>query len=459
MKTENDSPFAIKNIRLFIAFRIFFNARFYYPVFTIIFLDFGLTIEQFAILNSVWAVTIVLTEVPSGALADILGRKKLLVTTSFLMIFEMGLLCFVPLGNMQLVFWVFLINRVLSGLAEAMASGADEAIAYDSLQAESDKSYWPKVLSLQMRFSAVASVITGTVGAIIYDPETVNTVLQFFGSTRELNQQQTMRFPLYLTFLLSIFAAFTAWSMKDPAVSETETSETEKYSVVGAFKKTVQAGTWITKTPFALAIILFGMTFDHVLRMMVTMTSQYFRLIDIPEALFGVIGAGISLIGLVVPKIAEKMAQHYTPARNVFIISSISVIGFTGLYFFIPYFGVLPMALIFVAIMFTSFFTSHYLNRITSSHQRATVLSFKGLAFNLAYGSIGILFASLMQRLRTHAETAGVSAKMIDDLAFKQAVGWFPWYTLIIIVFTALLCRYILRNSTDHTTINSSHQE
>ncbi|EKD35486.1 MAG: hypothetical protein ACD_75C01891G0001, partial [uncultured bacterium] len=42
------SPFAIVNIRLFVAFRTFFNARFYYPVFTILFLDFGLTIEQFA---------------------------------------------------------------------------------------------------------------------------------------------------------------------------------------------------------------------------------------------------------------------------------------------------------------------------------------------------------------------------------------------------------------------------
>ena len=68
---KKSSPLQIKNIRLFIAFRVFFNARFYYPVFTIIFLDYGLTIEQFSILNTVWAVTIVCSEVPSGALADL----------------------------------------------------------------------------------------------------------------------------------------------------------------------------------------------------------------------------------------------------------------------------------------------------------------------------------------------------------------------------------------------------
>lgn len=76
-----DSPktaFDIPDVRWFIAFRVFFNSRFYYPVFTILFLDFGLTVAQFSILNAVWAATIVLAEVPSGAVADILGRKRLL---------------------------------------------------------------------------------------------------------------------------------------------------------------------------------------------------------------------------------------------------------------------------------------------------------------------------------------------------------------------------------------------
>jgi hypothetical protein len=70
MASPPSSPFALSNVRRFIAFRAFFNARFYYPVFTILFLDYGLTIEQFALLNTVWAFTIVLAEVPSGALAD-----------------------------------------------------------------------------------------------------------------------------------------------------------------------------------------------------------------------------------------------------------------------------------------------------------------------------------------------------------------------------------------------------
>ena len=84
--SPHTSPFAIRNVRRFIAFRVCFNARFYYPVFAVLFLDFGLTLEQFALLNAVWAATIVLLEVPSGALADLMGRRNLLVVAGALMV-------------------------------------------------------------------------------------------------------------------------------------------------------------------------------------------------------------------------------------------------------------------------------------------------------------------------------------------------------------------------------------
>ena len=140
--TSDPSPFQIANVRRFIFFRIFFNARFYYPIFTVFFLDFGLTLTQFALLNAVWAATIVLLEVPSGAMADIVGRRNLLVLAGWCMVVEMALLCFAPRGNPDLLFTLFILNRILSGTAEAAASGADEAIAYDSLKKEGREEQW-----------------------------------------------------------------------------------------------------------------------------------------------------------------------------------------------------------------------------------------------------------------------------------------------------------------------------
>jgi MFS family permease len=452
---RDTSPYSIKNIRLFIAFRIFFNARFYYPIFTILFLDFGLSIEQFALLNTVWAITIVCAEVPSGALADILGRKYLIVTTSLLMIAEMCLIAFVPLGNGTLIFWAFLINRVLSGLAEAMASGADEAIAYDSLVTEGNPDDWPKVLSLQMRLRSLASIITMTLGALLYDPKVVNTILHWFGSEVTLSQQVTMRFPIYLTLVLAVFAMVTAFRLvEERTVDEAD----ERITSMAVLKKTFEATLWVIRTPFALAVILFGMCYDHVLRMIVTMTSQYFRLIDLPEASFGLIGSGMAILGLFTPKIAEKMAEKNSAQKNALWLAGICLAGLVGLTFFIPYWGLLPMGFIFVGLMFISFFTSHYLNQITESSQRATVLSIKGLAFNLGYGMIGFFFAILITTLRSKGtlEHPGWSPLEVENNAFIEGLGWFPGYTIVCLAILLLYCSFSLKNTDRHKRVEGA---
>jgi len=438
------SPFTITNIRLFIAFRIFFNARFYYPIFTILFLDYGLTIEQFALLNTVWAITIVLAEVPSGALADVFGRKYLIVTTSFLMVIEMLVIAVIPLGNSNIIFWGFLINRVLSGLAEAMASGADEAIAYDSLVQEGSAEDWPKVLSLQMRLRSIATIITATTGALIYDPGVINRILHWAGSSYSVTQQISMRYPIYLTLVLAVLACITSLMMKE---AEGKEGVNEKYNITEAFKMTWQAAKWIAGTPFALAIILLGMCYDHILRMIVTMTSQYFRLIGLPEASFGIISSAMALIGLVTPKVAEYMVIRFTPAQNMFWVALIALTGLFGLTGFYPYLGILPMALIFISIMLVSFFTSHYLNKVTESYQRATVLSFKGLAFNLAYGAIGVFFAALIQYQKEQGQALHPDWQPdgVANFAFISAIDWFPWYAIITLSVVIVYCGFKLR--------------
>ncbi|MBB5347866.1 MFS transporter [Desulfoprunum benzoelyticum] len=441
------SPFSIPNIRLFILFRILFNSRFYYPVFTILFLDYGLTIEQFSLLNTVWAITIFCAEVPSGALADIIGRRQLVVGTSFLMVVEMALICFVPLGNGTLIFSVFLLNRILSGLAEALASGADEAIAYDSLAAEGDTRDWPRVLSVQMRLRSVAAVISMAVGALIYDPATVNRLLAWIGSNLQVTQQTTMRYPIFLTLLLAVAACVVTLRIREPADDSGQPPRPGDIlrTMNATGRMTLAAGRWIFRTPFALAVILFGMVYDHVLRLIVTLTSQYFRLISLPEASFGLIGAGMSLLGIVSPKVAEAMVQRFSPAANVLWLAALTLIALSATAAFFPYLGLLPIALIFFLMMLESFFSSHYLNRITPSHQRATVLSFKGMAFNLAYGMIGILFAVLVAELRHRG--AADQPLPIADAAFIGAIGWLPWYALVVLVPIIAYFSLRLRNS------------
>jgi hypothetical protein len=300
------------------------------------------------------------------------------------------------------------------------------------------------VLSLQMRLRSIGMIITMTIGALVYDPIMVNRVLAWFGATHFLDQQTTMRFPVYLTLMLAILAAITAFGMEE---EKKDGTEGPGFRILAALKMTWRAGVWIARTPFALAVILLGMCYDHILRMIATLTSQYYRQIDLPEAGFGVIGSAIAMLGLTVPKIAEYMIDRNSPAGNMLWVSGICLAGLFGLTGFFPYWGLLPMALIFVAMMFVSIFSSHYLNRITESHQRATVLSFKGMAFNLAYGLLGFLFALLISHLRAAgtASHPAWSSSAIENLAFENAIGWFPWYTITCLSLTLVYCLYRLR--------------
>ena len=218
----NRSAFS-RNIPLFVAFRVLFNARWYYPVLGVLFLDFGLSIQQYALLNVAWAVAIVGLEVPSGALADQLGRKRMVVFAAILMVVEMAVFAFAPRGNPSLLFALFLVNRVLSGAAEASASGADEALAYDSLVVDGRADEWPRVLERLMRWQAAAFFITMMLGATFYDARFVQSALDGLGLPWKVTPGVTMRFPIYLTLGNAVLALLAALNFREPAAADTTT--------------------------------------------------------------------------------------------------------------------------------------------------------------------------------------------------------------------------------------------
>jgi MFS family permease len=446
------SPFKVRNIRLFIAFRVFFNCRFYYPVFTILFLDYGLTLEQFALLNAAWAATIVLLEVPSGALADTVGRKNLLLCTGVLMVIEMVLLCFAPRGNPDLLFAIFLVNRILSGAAEASASGADEAIAYDTLKAEGDIKDWPRILEKEMQLRSAAFIIAMSLGAAVYDPSLMQHVANWLGFNVQLTQDITLRIPPFLTLLMAILTLLSVLLIRESDRQNDRMKAGHDTTITEAFKLTLAAGKWILKTPFALVVILAGLQFDNCIRMIITLRSQYYRLIDLPEAIFGLIGSALAILGLVIPRLARSLVQKHSPAFNLGIMAGLTFIGLIGMTFFWPILGLIPMVVLTAVIYMQNFFQSDYLNRITSSHQRATVLSFKGLSFNLAYGVIGVLYSLLLARLRFQVGAAqpDLVGAQLENLVFIKSIAWFPGYFLLTMLAVLVFARWRLKNTDEH---------
>ncbi len=447
--TAAASPFAVNNVRLFIAFRVFFNCRFYYPVFTVLFLDFGLSVAQFSLLNAVWAATIVLAEVPSGALADIVGRKRLLIFASCCMLVEMVILCLAPQGNTPLLFGFFLINRVLSGLAEAAASGADEAIAYDALQQQGMAGQWGRVLDIQMRLRSAMFIFTMTLGAMVYDPNLMTRMVDFFGWQKVFTQAQTLRFPVFLTLALAALSLAATLRLDEirltPAVGENGDGPPAG-SIIESFKLTLASGRWILHTPFVLAVILFGMLFDGILRMVITLASQYYRMVQLPESVYGIIGSVMAVTGMVVPRLARWIAEHHSPSMGLLATAATALVGLSGMAFFWPILGVVPALVAFSALYMVGFYVSFYVNQQASSSRRATVLSFKGLAYNLSYGGIGIVYAALLDMKKRGLSSVDGCSAGVDSRVFMDTFFWFPLSLAVgLAVLTVVVSIFCLR--------------
>ncbi|WP_432191676.1 MFS transporter [Streptomyces sp. bgisy027] len=99
----------------------------FYPVYALLFADTGMSLWQISSLFALWSITGVLLEVPSGAWADAVSRRRLLWIGPLLTAAGFALWVAVP------SYWAFAAGFVLWGAGGALGSGALEALVYDEL--------------------------------------------------------------------------------------------------------------------------------------------------------------------------------------------------------------------------------------------------------------------------------------------------------------------------------------
>ncbi len=415
----SDARLARRNAALFVAFRILFNVRFYYPVFMVMFLDFGITLEQFGLLNAAWAAAIVLLEVPSGALADLVGRRRLLVASAGLMVVEMLLLCLVPVPSAW-VFPVLLLNRLVSGAAEAFASGADEALAYDSLDSAGLAGEWPRVLERLMQAGAVVTIISMIAGGLLYDPRPMNALAAAIGLPPVLTSADTFRLPVWCTLGSALGAVGVTLAMREPARDPADSPP----GLLAPFRETLATGAWILGHPLVLVVIVAGVLCDQPIRQLLVVSSEIYRLIDIPEPAFGLVGAGSAALSLLAAGPIRRLAMRASPGRNFLVLATVTLVGLAGTACFVPWWGVIFAMLLSLTMRMVVFLQSHYLNQLVGSDRRATVLSFRGLAVNVSYGLMSLAFAAAVAGVEATGLAGGGAAGEMP--AFRFVVGLLP---------------------------------
>lgn len=121
-----------------------------YPLYAVMFSDFGMEPWQIATLLAIWSTTAFLLEVPSGILADKYSRKHILFAGQCIRTF--AFITWILFPN----FAGFLVGFVLWGIESALSSGTYQALLYDELQELKEERQFTKIYGRARTVSFIA---------------------------------------------------------------------------------------------------------------------------------------------------------------------------------------------------------------------------------------------------------------------------------------------------------------
>ena len=100
----------------------------YMPIIGLYYSEHGLNASDLFVLQAAYSLSSGVFEIPSGYMADVVGRKKTIVLGSTMGAFGFFIYTIFP------GFWFFLVAEIIMGIGQSFISGADSAMLYDSLK-------------------------------------------------------------------------------------------------------------------------------------------------------------------------------------------------------------------------------------------------------------------------------------------------------------------------------------
>ena len=150
------------NILKYYLVHVLFGVTLIAPITILYYLSFGLSFFAIASLESFFLITTIILEIPTGALADTMGRKYAAAIGMSLVALA---LVIIGISN---TFTQFAIAQIIFGIGAAMRSGADTSLIYDSLKEASLTEKYAKIEGTSFALFSLAAAITAPIGAYLF---------------------------------------------------------------------------------------------------------------------------------------------------------------------------------------------------------------------------------------------------------------------------------------------------
>lgn len=326
----------------------------------------GMSLTQIGIIESIFHITSLLFELPTGAIADIYGKKFAVITGRIVSIAS----CILMITSNS--FFGFSIAFVLSAASMNLNSGSGEALLYDSLKELSEEDNYKKIygnLSFAMCIAQAAAVL---IGGILADIKFLYAYV--FGT------------------VIQIFALFSAFGFTEPRKSLDEQKGNPIVSQIATSINVLK----VRKMVFY--IILFSSLVGSLQTTVFFYSQKYFEDMSYSKTAIALICAAGSLLEAVFSKYAYKFEKILklkgtlisTAAINLFALVGLAFMKNLSIVFFI-------LTSVTGGLSYTIF--SDYINSRIPSEYRATILSFDSLCFSIFMICIFPLFGLMADKI------------------------------------------------------------
>ena len=312
----------------------------------------GYSLTEIGVIEAIFHVVSLCGEIPSGAVADVLGRKKTMVASKLMAVLSAGIMIAVD------SYFGIILAIAIGALSYNLASGTREALAYDSLKQCGREKEYKKFSSNEMMIyrigSGVSTLFAGLALAIGYKKAyTVDVIL-------------------------GIAALLVACMLSDVTILK----KSRERSVIGELINCIKESMlFLKRNPKAVALIGINSLVGAIATLLL-----FFLQAKLPG-----LGLGNTLLGPALflmtlgAALGAKLVQYFSKSRYLKIMTiscSGIAIGLAMLFTHNPYLVVVGGFVAAFSDDFMQVRTDVILNGMIPSEQRATLVSVCSFAFS-----------------------------------------------------------------------------
>jgi MFS family permease len=364
-----------KTIRTYLGLQLAFNMAhsFFMATYVLFLVEKGLDLFEVGMVNFFFMAALFVFEIPTGAVADIFGRKFSYVAGCF--VSALGLMIYFISQS----FWEFVAAEIILALSASLISGAFDAWLVDSIHYYGFNGDLKKIFGQKTKVIKLAQIPTAVLGAYL---GIINLALPWLAGS--------------ISMLAVAIAALVL--MKEEYFVKTQRKFSQNLKQMKEIAKdSINYG---IKNPRLFWLIVSSCAFVFTMQPLNMYWSVRFEEILGGRTWIGAIWLGIALAlaagsefsGRLLPRLVKKTSFGLLVSRLVTVFSIIATVIFPwigiSIFFFLLHEAGRGMA---------NPLVENYLHQQAPSEKRATVVSFKSMVTQ-GGAAIGLLFFGLLAK-------------------------------------------------------------